>query len=456
MSIKLTFERQTLSFHTDAVGIGRDPDNQVAFPNDSRLALQHAILRCVNGRWIVESRDGGPIRIGNGRPSKFAWLNPGDVIHLTETGPELIFEPCSDGTSVPTSRAVPAKPSQPAPPTAVASAIAPYIPFIPDTAADAAIEKRKQDNDSISAHLGPHAPQPVPAKVITQNSIDDVLESRSNPLILLVAFAMLTIVVVAGLAMISRGVGTASSETSGSIAGLPGNKVTDLNPGTSTLQPLPENPRPDQMTPGPDPSDFLVLIGFGDLKAGDRPVVLGVGWLWDDRTAVTSRAIGTAIEMLAKPEGSPRQGCVIHGEWNEVVEVLHPSACKEISILRVKGSFTLSRAARNQWRRVNAAEIEPQRLSGKRFHYHSYDPLPRPADTPESYDLPLCEYDRNVCHLNREQVRLENKSHEYLLESTSLARGGFVVDENNKVVGMVPLYSPIIWTETLERVLSPN
>lgn len=159
MPIKLTVERQTLNFDVDAIGIGRDPENQVALPNDSRLAPMHAILRNVNGRWIIESHEGGPIRIGNGRPSRFAWLNPGDVIHLTETGPELIFESQDGGVSVVNPQTLPVKLSPGSPVAASAPATAPYIPFIPDVASHSAPGKAQQEKDLGTAAAGVHATQ---------------------------------------------------------------------------------------------------------------------------------------------------------------------------------------------------------------------------------------------------------------------------------------------------------
>jgi len=33
------------------------------------------------------------VRVGNGRPTRFAWISPGDVIHLSDSGPEIVFDP---------------------------------------------------------------------------------------------------------------------------------------------------------------------------------------------------------------------------------------------------------------------------------------------------------------------------------------------------------------------------
>lgn len=106
MAIQLAIERRSLRFDAPVIEIGRDPQSQIAFPHDSRIARRHATLKFVNGRWIVESRDGGRVRVGDGRLTRFAWLNPGDVIHLTEAGPQIIFEPMSASAFKSVSRSI--------------------------------------------------------------------------------------------------------------------------------------------------------------------------------------------------------------------------------------------------------------------------------------------------------------------------------------------------------------
>src|SRR5438477_6820 len=93
MPTVLLINGQTQRYETETITIGRGIDNTIALPHDQRLAPLHAVLKSVAGRWIVESKEGGALRVGNGRPTQFAWINPGDVIHLTESGPELVFEP---------------------------------------------------------------------------------------------------------------------------------------------------------------------------------------------------------------------------------------------------------------------------------------------------------------------------------------------------------------------------
>ena len=60
------------------VTIGSDPGSMVAFPRDARVQPQHAVIRQVAGRWLIESQGAGLIRVGNGVPTKMGWLSRGD------------------------------------------------------------------------------------------------------------------------------------------------------------------------------------------------------------------------------------------------------------------------------------------------------------------------------------------------------------------------------------------
>ena len=430
MPVKLIVERQTLSFETDAIGIGRDPDNQVALPNDVRLAPLHAIIRHVNGRWIVESRDGGPIRVGNGRPTQFAWLNPGDVIHLTESGPQLVFEPSSQESSAP----VPLKPVQTTP---RAFESPPHIPFIPDLSGN-----KTKSNPSGSGV------QPVlkPAK-----AHENQPQNKSFAMAAIGAVSFL-ILAAAGLMFL-----TPRSRT----------VVSDVKPhveiGTQSnisAQPEPSVPLPVPTVQALEPAEFLVLVGIGDMKSEDRPRphVLGVGWLWDDRTAVTSREIGEAINEVVEESrnaGTPRQGCVIQGVGFEVVEVRFSNVCSEISMLKLKDSTGLP--PHKQISLVNSEKIQRQLHLKKAFTYISYGKLKRPQGVKGNHSFPLCEYDTDECQIKdcKAQFLFETGKH-FLKPNDAESRfepGGLIFDDSQKVLGMTLSDSSIIWTETLERAL---
>lgn len=102
MAVVFKIDGRMLQCDGEVIAIGRAPSNQISLPNDTRLAPVQAVLKRVAGRWIIESQNGETLRVGDGRPTLFAWLDPGDSIYLTEAGPEVTFLPGTD--SAPDSR----------------------------------------------------------------------------------------------------------------------------------------------------------------------------------------------------------------------------------------------------------------------------------------------------------------------------------------------------------------
>lgn len=414
MPVKLTIERQTLVFETDSVGIGSAPDNLIALPGDARLAPRHAVLKSVNGRWILEVLDGCPVRIGDGRPVRFAWLNSGDVIHLTETGPELQFEaPPSSAPQV----AARAPVSTPGPPTP---------PFkAPETKA----------SPKTPAATLPAAPQ-VAADSPT------VAATTWQPAPKLLAGGALTLALVA----IVWGV-------------WPRNDHAASAPVVST-DPEPPVVAPDKPAPTADPQECLVLIGIGDLRSDNRPHILGVGWLWNDRTAVVPRTLGDTLSELVVAtgrEGQPRQACVIQGVPLEVGEITHPSGNSEISLVHLKQPAELAAPMSQRLRRVTAADIERLRSRSKSLSYLSYAPLPRSPKLRGTHGFSLHPYDPESVRLTTEAARMLYEQRRHLLKSddpaTRLERGGLLLDPDQKIVGMTLLDSSIVWTDALEAAL---
>lgn len=84
----------------DVVKIGRASGCAVSFPNEGRLDPEHAVLRRVADRWLIESRSGPVVQVGEAQPARMHWLKPGDIVKLTPDGPELTFEP-QDGAAAP-------------------------------------------------------------------------------------------------------------------------------------------------------------------------------------------------------------------------------------------------------------------------------------------------------------------------------------------------------------------
>ncbi|TWU05277.1 hypothetical protein CA54_59650 [Symmachiella macrocystis] len=97
---------------TSAV-IGRDRFCAIAFPDDERLCGQHATIKRVAGRWMIESQGDHLLTAGNAPSARVHWLQPGDSIGLTETGPKLVFEPAEPATT-PLPPAVPVAAAAPA------------------------------------------------------------------------------------------------------------------------------------------------------------------------------------------------------------------------------------------------------------------------------------------------------------------------------------------------------
>ena len=88
----------SFTFEGDDATIGSDPSCTISLPQDPRIKLQHAVLRRIAGRWMIESKD-GEIRVGSDPPAKVKWLSPGDAIELTPLGPQLLFQPASVATT---------------------------------------------------------------------------------------------------------------------------------------------------------------------------------------------------------------------------------------------------------------------------------------------------------------------------------------------------------------------
>ena len=82
----------------DAVLIGTDAACQVRLPSDGNVQPRHARVRKTAGRWLVESLGDWLLQVGGGSPGRLGWLRPGDVIRLSEAGPNLTFEPTASVT----------------------------------------------------------------------------------------------------------------------------------------------------------------------------------------------------------------------------------------------------------------------------------------------------------------------------------------------------------------------
>ncbi len=94
MSIRLEIDGDSVvEFDDETITLGSDPGCTVPFPSRAGLALKHAVIRRIAGRWIVEVREADSIQVGDAAPTRMHWLNRGDVIRLTGAGPVVKFEP---------------------------------------------------------------------------------------------------------------------------------------------------------------------------------------------------------------------------------------------------------------------------------------------------------------------------------------------------------------------------
>ena len=113
-------ERRAIS--QDRILIGRGSHCPIQLPDSGHLQNEHARLRKIADRWMIESRGDWLIRVGKDAPAKFAWLKTGDVIRLSQDGPDLVFEPAHDDVvlaglekpieAVPTTKMPPPLPSK--------------------------------------------------------------------------------------------------------------------------------------------------------------------------------------------------------------------------------------------------------------------------------------------------------------------------------------------------------
>lgn len=227
-----------------------------------------------------------------------------------------------------------------------------------------------------------------------------------------------------------------------------------------STDPEPPVVAPDKPAPTADPQECLVLIGIGDLRSDNRPHILGVGWLWNDRTAVVPRTLGDTLSELVVAtgrEGQPRQACVIQGVPLEVGEITHPSGNSEISLVHLKQPAELAAPMSQRRRRVTAADIERLRSRSKSLSYLSYAPLPRSPKLRGTHGFSLHPYDPESVRLTTEAARMLYEQRRHLLKSddpaTRLERGGLLLDPDQKIVGMTLLDSSIVWTDALEAAL---
>jgi len=412
MSVKLTLDQKSFPFTGESISIGRAADNVLSLPEETRIEAHHVVLRCLHNRWLIEGVDATTIQIANGRPANFGWLNSGDQIRLTPEGPNLLFETLSP---VPT----------------LCSPVS-----IPAIAAPSATDSAPRISSAIKQST------PATSTDVTRVGIAATV-------------CLLGLLLIVGIWRLNTSPVDAASENLAQTEFLsaPSPETLDSSPAPIITPPR-STPTPSRL----DPRDLLVLIGIGNLQAEARPHLLGVGWLTGPKTAVVGRELGQALSgilKMAKEENEPLQTCVIQGIPLEIESIEHPSACPEISLLQLKDLAEWSVSLSAHWEPVTGTEIERMRARKEPLHYFSYTALPRSQHS-GTHKLSLVAFDPEVIDFDSEPAQFLYEQRQHTFKSaaeTPLERGGLILNEQGRILGMVALNARVIWTTELEPAL---
>ena len=139
---------QIITVQHDSATIGQDPTSDICIPNSPKIQPVHARIVKVANKWMIQSEGDWLLQVGDGVPGRKLWLNPGDLVHLSESGPYMVFEPkAAEAARVPL--------AQPVPPTAV-----PLAQPVPPAAGPAAAPVQAAEAESEKPPLPPFL-QPV-------------------------------------------------------------------------------------------------------------------------------------------------------------------------------------------------------------------------------------------------------------------------------------------------------
>jgi hypothetical protein len=298
----------TQRYETDVITIGRGAENTIALPHDQRLAPNHAVLKSVSGRWIVESKEGGALRVGSGRPTQFAWINPGDVIHLTDSGPDLVFEPGKGATSTATG--------------AVVSQAAAVSPPSPTTAGlNPAASGRPAGQQVAVPSQTMYEEQPPPTRPGGPGSLPARAHSRNLTLYIVGGGVAAFLLIGVGVLLSSRGTPSQEQDRPKEIAA---NDPDDSEPAPPRRGVAPASPQHNAgKVPAGDPRQAVFRL---EMQAVDGKLVqLGTAWAVGPRRLVTTgdAARGIALNQEFFPTALAR-----HSLTHESIEItkitLHP------------------------------------------------------------------------------------------------------------------------------------
>lgn len=335
MGITIGLDARRLEFAKDEIVVGRAPTADVSLPEAAQLAERHAVIRKVAGKWLIESQQDGALRVADGRPTKVAWLSPGDSIQLSDSGPTLIFEPPAGALSpaIPSVEILP----EDSGPIRLAAPIPAYSPPSPPPPFPVATLAADDDQIVIPPGFdldGERDPEkPLPRKraqtaVEAAAEMPAAREKSENPWRSIgIAAACVFVIYVSWRALTSSTPRPQDVVISPSVpAVVPHDNLPRVEPPVTKPDEKQINPPPaaagvptiEQLTD----AIYLVLLSAPDR---DQTYRLGTAWAVDKRKLVTSAAVGQGILQLQ--EQLP-QIAVKRGDDSAAVKIvqvrLHP------------------------------------------------------------------------------------------------------------------------------------
>ncbi|MEI8018398.1 MAG: FHA domain-containing protein [Schlesneria sp.] len=88
--------RPPITVGADEISLGSDPSCEVSFSDIDEIKPNHAVIREIGGKWLIEACEADSLIVGNAKPARLHYLKPGDVIRLTENSPPVTFEPIEE------------------------------------------------------------------------------------------------------------------------------------------------------------------------------------------------------------------------------------------------------------------------------------------------------------------------------------------------------------------------
>jgi hypothetical protein len=85
----------------DTATIGSDPGSDIPISDSPSIQFHHARIAKVANKWMIESAGDWMLQVGDGVPGRKLWMKPGDVVHLAESGPYMVFAPTSIAPKAP-------------------------------------------------------------------------------------------------------------------------------------------------------------------------------------------------------------------------------------------------------------------------------------------------------------------------------------------------------------------